>query len=84
METAMVWDGIRKRAQDKGTETPEILLARIDERTENMEEKINNHIDNFTKHEEKDDRNFAGLYKWVFIGVGIIGCLQFVILATKH
>ena len=79
----MSWDGIKRRAEDNGMESPEVILARIDERTENMEGNFNKHVENFDKHVEKDEKNFAGLYKWVFIGVGIISTLQFFILA-KH
>lgn len=80
----MPWDGIKKRSSDKGLESPEVLLARIDERTENMDTKIDKQVNDFDQHKREDDKNFAGLYKWIFIGVGIIGTLQFVVIVTKH
>lgn len=79
----MPWDGIKRRSEDHGEEAPEAILARIDERTKNMGEKITAHMISFEEHRKEDDRNFAGIYKLVWIGVGVIGCIQFFILA-KH
>lgn len=78
----MVWDGLKRRAEDSGNESPDVILARIDERTKNMKEKLDTHVRNFEDHVEKDDKNFAGLYKWMWIGIGIIGTIQFLI--GKH
>lgn len=73
-----------KRIEDKGQESLQVMLARIDERTENMNDKLVAHMVSFESHKVDDDKNFKGLYKWVFIGVGIVCTLQFVVLATKH
>lgn len=80
----MVWDGIKRRAEDNGGESPDVVLARIDERVKNMNDKLVIHIVSFEEHRKEDDRNFAGIYKLVWIGVGVLGCIQFFILATKH
>jgi hypothetical protein len=79
----MPWDGIYKRATDKGQEPPEVLLARIDERTENINEKLVAHMVSFETHKVDDDNNFKGLYKTVYMGVGIVLAIQFVILVFK-
>lgn len=80
----MTWDGIKKRAEDNGEENPEIILARIDERVKNMNEKLTVHIVSFEEHRKEDDKNFGGIYKLVWIGVGVIGAVQFLILALKR
>lgn len=80
----MVWDGIKRRAEDSGNESPDVILARIDERTKYMKEDLEKHVNNFNDHKSEDTKNFAGLYKWVWIGTGIIGSIQFLILAIKH
>lgn len=80
----MSWDGIKRRSEDNGGENPEIILTRIDERVRNMNEKLTLHMVSFEEHRKEDDKNFAGLYKWVFIGVGVVGALQFVVMAVKH
>lgn len=80
----MVWDGLRKIAQDQGRESPEIILARIDERVKNMNDKLLLHIVSFEEHKKDDDKNFGGLYKTVYTGVGIVVAIQFVLLLTHH
>ncbi len=79
----MTWDGVRRRSEDNGRESPEAILARIEERVNNISDKMTLHMVSFEEHRKEDDKNFAGIYKWVFIGVGIIGTLQF-ILSFKH
>lgn len=79
----MSWDGIKRRAQDTGEESPEVILARIDERVKNMNEKLVVHMVSFEEHRHEDDKNFARIYKLVWIGVGVMGCIQFLILG-KH
>ena len=74
----MPWDGIKRRSEDKGIESPEAVLARIDERTQNINEKLVAHMVSFEVHKVDDDKNFRGLYKTVYIGVGIVLALQFV------
>lgn len=59
-------------------------LARIEERVKNMNDKLTFHLVSFEEHKKEDNSNFKSINRWVFIGVGIIGTLQFVILATKH
>lgn len=34
-------------------------------------------------HKKDDDKNFQGLYKLVWIGVGILGAVQFIVFAVK-
>jgi len=79
----MPWDGIKRRLQDEGKEEPEVILARVDERVKNMNEKVTLHMVSFEEHKKEDDKNFAGLYRLVWIGVGILGTFQFIILAIK-
>ncbi len=64
--------------EDRGQESPQVILARIDERTKNMNEKLVAHMSSFETHKIDDDNNFKSIYRWVFIGVGIIGTLQFI------
>jgi hypothetical protein len=80
----MPWDGIKRRSEDNGGESPETILARIDERLKNMNEKLLVHIVSFEEHRKEDEKNFAGIYKLVWIGCGILGAVQFIILAVKH
>lgn len=80
----MPWDGIKTRSEDNGYESPEVVLARIDERTKNMKEKMDIHVENFDKHVEKDEKSFAGLYRLVWAGSGIFGFVSFLILVFKH
>lgn len=72
----MVWDGVKRRAEDKGSESPEIILARIDERVKAMDSKLDTHISKFDIHTEEDKTNFSGLYKIAYIGVGIVVILK--------
>ena len=79
----MSWDGIKRRADDSQGDSPEVLLARIDERTKNMNDKLVAHMVSFETHKIDDEKNFQNINKWIFIGVGIIGTIQVLILA-KH
>lgn len=80
----MPWDGIRRRSEDTGKESPEIILARIDERTKNMQDQFDKHSDNFNKHVEKDENNFNGLYRLAWAGGGIFSFVTFMIMIFKH
>ena len=53
-------------------------LTRIDERTKNINEKLVAHMVSFETHKIDDESNFKSVNKWIFIGVGIVGTLQFV------
>lgn len=79
----MPWDGINRRAEDNGGESPKVILARIDERVKNMNEKLVVHMVSFETHKIDDEANFKSVNRWIFIGVGIIGTIQVLILA-KH
>lgn len=68
----MSWDGMKRRAEDNGGESPDIVLARIDERVKSMNIKLDTHIISFNTHTEDDKKNFGGLYKIAYIGVGIL------------
>lgn len=80
----MVWDGIKKRAEDNGSESPDVILGRIDERVKNMNEKLTFHMVSFEEHKKEDDKNFNGLYKIAWGGAGIFGFVSFLILIFKH
>ena len=71
-------EGWGRRMEDKGQDSPQTMLARIDERTKNMNEKLIAHMVSFEVHKVDDDKNFRGLYRTVYIGVGIVLALQFV------
>lgn len=68
----MTWDGMKRRSEDNGGESPDIILARIDERVKAMDTKLDGHMTKFDLHTEDDKKNFGGLYKIAYIGVGIL------------
>ena len=72
-----------RRAEDKGMESPMIMLARIDERVKNIGEKLTVHMVSFEEHKIDDSEKFDSVNKWVWIGVGIVGTLQVLVLC-KH
>lgn len=80
----MVWDGIKRRSEDSGSENPEIILARIDERVKNINEKFTVHMVSFEEHRKEDEKNFSGIYKLVWAGGGIFGFVSFLVLVFKH
>lgn len=80
----MSWDGIKRRSEDDGGEAPETILARIDERVKNINEKLTLHMTSFEIHKKDDDKNFGGLYKLVYAGGGIFGFVSFLIMVFKH
>lgn len=53
-----MWDGIKRRSEDNGGESPEVILARIDERVKNMNQKLDSHVDTFKTHVEEDKGSF--------------------------
>lgn len=80
----MPWDGVRRRSEDNGSESPDTILARIDERVKNMNDKLTTHMIDFTVHKKEDDNNFKGLYKIAWGGGGIFAFVSFLILLFKH
>lgn len=79
----MSWDGIKRRSEDSGGENPEIILARIDERVKNMNDKLTVHMVSFEEHKKEDDKNFNGLYKLAWMGGGVVSFISFLILIFK-
>ena len=70
-----------------GTESNEIILARIDERVRNINEKLVAHILSFETHKVDDEGNFRSVNRWVWIGIGIVSTLQVVgvsLIAIYH
>jgi hypothetical protein len=67
-----------RRVDDKGQESPQVMLARIDERTKNMNDKLVAHMVSFETHKVDDEGNFKSVNRLVYIGVGIVVTLQFV------
>ena len=59
-------------------ESNETLLARIDERVKNISDKMTIHMVSFEEHKIDDNKKFDGLNQKVWIGVGIIGTIQFI------
>lgn len=80
----MTWDKIKSKAEENGDESPQVVLARIDERVKNINEKITLHMVSFEEHKKEDDKNFGGLYKLVWAGGGIFGFVSFLIMVFKH
>lgn len=80
----MPWDGIKRRSEDSGGESPETILARIDERQKNMNDKILLFYTDFQEHKQEDDRNFKIINRLIYAGGGIFGFLSFLILMFKH
>lgn len=80
----MTWDGMKRRSEDSGGESPDAVLARIDERVKSIKNDLSSHLEDFKKHKEDDTKNFAGLYKNQYIGYGVILAINFVILFFKH
>ena len=60
-----------------GTESNEIILARIDERVRNINDKLVAHMVSFETHKVDDEGNFRSVNRLVWIGVGIISAIQF-------
>jgi hypothetical protein len=73
-----------RRMEDKGQESPQVILARIDERVKTINEKLTVHIVSFEEHRKDDEKNFGGLYKTVYTGVGIALAIEFVVSIFKH
>jgi len=67
-----------RRMEDKGQDSPQVMLARIDERTKNMNDKLVAHMVSFETHKVDDEKNFSRVNWFIAIGVGIIGTLQFI------
>jgi len=74
----MPWDGIKRRAEDKGEESPDVILARIDERVYNFTKKLDEHLIVFKEHVIEDKKNFDFLNKMVYIGFGAVGVLEII------
>jgi hypothetical protein len=74
----MPWDGMKRRAEDRGEESPETVLARIDERVKNISEKLTVHMVSFEVHKVDDDKNFSRITWLLGIGAGIMGTVQFI------
>ena len=81
-----MWDGIKRRADDMGKETPEVTLARIDENVQFLKagaEVVRVQLD---RHERDDDVKFKDLWKNVdgvkrnvWVASGAVGMLIFII-----
>ena len=70
-----------------GTESNEIILARIDERVRNINDKLVAHMVSFETHKVDDEGNFRSVNRWVWIGIGIVSTLQVVgvsLIAIYH
>jgi len=68
----------QRRASDKGIESNDVILARIDERVKNISDKLVSHMVSFETHKVDDEGNFKSVNRLVWIGVGIISTLQVV------
>lgn len=77
-------DQFRRRAEDRGEESAQIILGRIDERLQNLTHKLDSHLEKYDDHVSQNDRDIRGLYKNQYIGYGIIISFNFIILFFKH
>ncbi len=75
----MAWDGIRRRDIDNGKEDPAVVMARIDERLANHIVSFENYKKEFSDHKIDDASNFKLIFRMMWIGVGIIATLQFIL-----
>ena len=80
----MPWEDMKRNSEENGKEGPEVILARIDERVKNLNDKVIVFYTDFQEHKKDDDKNFNGLYKLVWAGGGIFGFVSFLILVFKH
>jgi hypothetical protein len=82
------WDGMKRRAEDGGNESPDVVLARIDERVKSGVDKVSGLVNEFQKHVKDDEEAFkairdqAGKHAmYIYMGMGILTALQFLL---KH
>lgn len=83
MGVEMPWDEIKRMSEDSGGESPQVILARIDERVKNLNDKFLIFYVDFQEHKKEDAKNFNGLYKLVWAGGGIFAFITFVITIVK-
>ena len=75
---------IRKSGKaNMSEESQGIVLARIDERVKSINEKMTFHMASFEEHKIDDSEKFDSVNKWVWIGVGIVGTLQVLVLCKR-
>lgn len=75
---------LRRRAEDNNSESAQTILARIDERLKNLNKNFNDHLINYEAYTKANDANIRGIYKTLYIGIGGLGMLQFIIMMFKH
>lgn len=85
-----MWDGIKRRAQDGGDESSDVVLARIDERLKSMNEKFGSHIENFNKHIDEDETSFKTLRDqigkhavYIYMGLGGVAVISAILNLHK-
>lgn len=66
-----------KREEDNGQESLYVILARIDERTKNTDDKLDKHITKFDNHVVDDSKNFSNLNRFMWIGLGALAVIKF-------
>ena len=69
---------------EKDGELCSAILARIDERLKNMNDKLRTHLSDSHDYFIKNDLDVRGLYKTQYIGYGIILAINFIILLIKR
>lgn len=72
------WDGVKRRADDKGEESPAVILARIDERVYNFTKKLDEHLSSYNIFRAENKKDIDWLNKIVYIGFGAVGVLEII------
>lgn len=67
-----------KRAEDKGQDSPLVILARIDERTRNTDDKIDRHISKFEDHAKENSKDFGNLNRWMWMCMGALVLMKLI------
>jgi hypothetical protein len=68
----MVWDGMYKRASDAGKESPDVLLARIDENIKFLKSGAEVVRIQLNTHEINDEKKFDDINKSIWRASGIV------------
>lgn len=74
----------RRRAEDEGRESAQVVLARIDERVKNLDKKLDDHQNSFDSHVAEDKASFQIIRDqigkhaiFIYIAIGAVGVIKF-------
>lgn len=87
----MPWDGMRKRSDDRGQDSPDVILARVDENIKFLKSGAETVRLQLFEHEKKDEKKFddiatklTGINKSIWFVSGGGAVIVFIINLFKH